>query len=154
MATERTLSIIKPGFTDKETVIEIDAILKDAGLRIVAEKNIKMTRDEATEFYEGINTKPFFQDVIEYMTSANIIVRVLEGENAIDHYRTLMGATDPGEAAEGTIRKLLGRNKQENAVHGSDSPENAKREITLLFDERALVYTSTLTSRPIPGFTS
>ena len=136
---ERTLSIIKPDATKRNISGEINQIIEKNGLRIVAQKRIKLTFDKAKKFYYIHSKKSFFNDLIEYMTSGPVVVQVLEGINAVDRYREIMGATNPEKANNGTIRKKLAVNVQENSVHGSDSIENAKNEINFFFTQNEIV---------------
>ena len=136
---ERTLSIIKPDATKRNISGEINQIIEKNGLRIIAQKRIKLTFDQAKKFYSIHSKKSFFNDLIEYMTSAPVVVQVLEGINAVDRYREIMGATNPEKAKIGTIRKILALNIQENSVHGSDSVENAKNEINFFFTKNEIV---------------
>src|SRR5690606_31421794 len=129
MALERTFSIIKPDATARNLTGAINAVIEKAGLRIVAQKRIRMTREQAETFYAVHKDRPFFGELVEFMTSGPVVVQVLEGENAIAKYREVMGATNPADAAEGTIRKLFAKSIGENSVHGSDSPEAAAVEI-------------------------
>ncbi len=131
MAIERTFSIIKPDATARNLTGAINAVIEKAGLRIVAQKRVRWTRAQAEKFYEEHAARPFYGELCTFMTSAPIVVQVLEGENAIAKYREVMGATDPAQAAEGTIRKLFALSKGENSSHGSDSPAAAQREIAL-----------------------
>jgi nucleoside-diphosphate kinase len=133
MAIERTFSIIKPDATQRNLTGAINAVIEKAGLRVVAQKRVRWTRAQAEKFYEEHKARPFYGELCDFMTSGPIVVQVLEGENAIAKYREVMGATDPKEAAEGTIRKLFAISKGENSSHGSDSPAAAEREITLNF---------------------
>ncbi|MEW5963926.1 MAG: nucleoside-diphosphate kinase [Pseudomonadota bacterium] len=133
MAIERTFSIIKPDATERNLTGAINAVIEKAGLRIVAQKRVRWTRAQAEKFYEEHKARPFYGELCTFMTSGPIVVQVLEGENAIARYREVMGATDPEEAAEGTIRKQFARSKGENSTHGSDSPASAEREIALNF---------------------
>src|ERR1700759_1558860 len=133
MALERTFSILKPDATARNLTGAINAMIEKAGLRIIAQKRIKMSRAEAETFYSVHRDRPFFGELVEFMTSAPVVVQVLEGENAIAKYREIMGATDPKKAAEGTIRADLAVNIEQNTVHGSDSPENASTEIAYFF---------------------
>ena len=133
--TERTFSIIKPDATARNLTGKINAVIEDAGLRIVGQRRIRMTRAQAEKFYEIHKERPFYGELVDFMTSGPVVVQVLEGENAVAKYREVMGATNPEQAAEGTIRKLFARNVGENSVHGSDSPENAKIEIVQFFTE-------------------
>ena len=132
---DRTFSIIKPDATKRNITGAINKIIEENNLRIIAQKRIKLSMDKAKGFYAVHNEKPFFNDLIEYMTSEPVIVQVLEGDNAVDQYRKIMGATNPDNAEQGTIRKEFALNIQENSVHGSDSTENAQIEINYFFDE-------------------
>ena len=136
---DRTFSIIKPDATKRNLTGSINSVIETNGLRIIAQKRIKLTNDQAKKFYDVHNDKPFFTDLVEYMTSEPVIVQVLHGENAVMKYREIMGATNPENAEEGTIRKLFALNVQENSVHGSDSVENANKEINFFFDESEIV---------------
>lgn len=127
--TQRTFSIIKPDATKRNITGKINAVIEGAGLRIVAQRRIQMTEAQAKKFYEVHKERPFYGELVETMTSAPVVVQVLEGENAVAKYREVMGATNPEQAAEGTIRKLFALNVGENSVHGSDSLENAAIEI-------------------------
>ena len=131
----RTFSIIKPDATKRNLTGAINKIIEENNLRIIAQKRIKLSEDKAKGFYSVHNEKPFFKDLIEYMTSEPVIVQVLEGDNAVEQYRKIMGATNPENAEQGTIRKEFALNIQENSVHGSDSAENAQIEINYFFDE-------------------
>ena len=131
----RTFSIIKPDATKRNLTGAINKIIEENNLRIIAQKRIKLSEDKAKGFYSVHNEKPFFKDLIEYMTSEPVIVQVLEGDNAVEQYRKIMGATNPDNAEQGTIRKEFALNIQENSVHGSDSAENAQIEINYFFDE-------------------
>jgi nucleoside-diphosphate kinase len=139
MATERTFSIIKPDATARNLTGRINAMIEDAGLRIVAQKRVRWATPQAEKFYEEHKARPFFGELVEFMTSGPIIVQVLEGENAIAKYRAIMGATNPANADEGTIRKVHAKSVGENSVHGSDSPASAAREIALNFSEYEIV---------------
>lgn len=139
MAIERTFSMIKPDATARNLTGAINAVIEVAGLNIVAQKRVKMTREQAERFYAEHLGKPFFPELVEFMTSGPIIVQVLEGENAIAKYRQVMGKTDPAEADKGTIRAQFAESKGRNSVHGSDSPESAKREIGLWFSENEIL---------------
>ena len=139
MASERTFSIIKPDATERNLTGAVNAIIEKAGLRIVAQKRIHMTKQQAETFYAVHKARPFFGELVSFMTSAPVVVQVLEGDNAIARYREVMGATDPSKAAEGTIRKAHARSIGENSVHGSDSPDNAKVEIAQFFSENEIV---------------
>ena len=136
---ERTLSIIKPDATKRNVSGRINQIIEENGLRIIAQKRIKLSSDQAIKFYSIHNKKPFFNDLINYMTSWPVIVQDLEANNAVDKYREIMGATNPEKAKNGTIRKILALNVQENSVHGSDSINNAKIEINFFFTEKEIV---------------
>ena len=136
---ERTFSIIKPDATKRNISGRINQIIEESGLRIIAQKRIKLSSDQAMKFYSIHNKKPFFNDLINYMTSGPVVVQVLESNNAVDKYREIMGSTNPEEANNGTIRKILALNVQENSVHGSDSIKNAKNEINFFFTENEIV---------------
>jgi nucleoside-diphosphate kinase len=136
---ERTFSIIKPDATQQNLTGAVNAVIEGAGLRIVAQKRIRMTRDQAETFYAVHKERPFFGELVEFMTSGPVVVQVLEGENAVAKYREIMGATNPAQAAEGTIRKQFARSVGENSVHGSDSPENAEIEIRQFFAGNEIV---------------
>ena len=131
--TERTFSIIKPDATARNLTGKINAVIEDAGLRVIAQRRIRMTQDQAEKFYEIHKERPFFGELVEFMTSGPVVVQVLEGDNAVARYREVMGATNPEQAADGTIRKLYGANVGENAVHGSDSVENGRNECAYFF---------------------
>jgi len=133
MAIERTFSIIKPDATERNLTGAINAVIEKAGLRIVAQKRVLMSRREAETFYAVHKERPFFGELVDFMISGPVVVQVLEGENAVLRYREIMGATNPESAAEGTIRKLYAKSIGENSVHGSDSVENAKIEIAQFF---------------------
>ena len=135
---ERTFSIIKPDATKRNLTGAINKIIEENGLRIIAQKRIKLTRLKAEGFYNIHKDKSFFKDLIDYMTSEPVVIQVLQGENAIVKYREVMGATNPDNAEEGTIRKKFALNIQENSVHGSDTLENAKIEINYFFDENEI----------------
>lgn len=139
MAIERTFSIIKPDATKRNLTGAINAVIEKAGLRIVAQKRLRWSKADAEQFYAEHKERPFFGELCTFMTSEPIVIQVLEGENAIAKYREVMGATDPAEAAEGTIRKLFALSKGENSVHGSDSPASAEREIKLNFKPEEIV---------------
>jgi nucleoside-diphosphate kinase len=139
MAVERTLSIIKPDATRRNITGQIIARFEEAGLRIVAQKRIHLTRKQAEGFYAVHAERAFYNDLCDYMCSGPIVVQVLEGENAIQRNRQVMGATNPANAEAGTIRKDLGVNVQENSVHGSDAPETARNEISYFFAATDLV---------------
>jgi nucleoside-diphosphate kinase len=133
MAIERTLSIIKPDATARNLTGAVNALIEQAGLRIIAQKRVRWSKAQAEKFYEVHKARPFYGDLVTFMTSGPIVVQVLEGENAVKAYRDVMGATDPAKAAAGTIRKALAENIERNSVHGSDSAENATTEISLNF---------------------
>ncbi|HKR88209.1 MAG TPA: nucleoside-diphosphate kinase [Phenylobacterium sp.] len=137
--TERTFSIIKPDATRRNLTGKVNAVIEDAGLRIVAQKRIQMSRAQAEKFYEIHKERPFFGELVEFMTSAPVVVQVLEGEGAVARYREVMGATNPAQAADGTIRKLYAESVGENSVHGSDSLENAQIEIAQFFTDAEIV---------------
>ena len=136
---QRTFSIIKPDATKRNITGSINKIIENSGLKIIAQKRIKLSVQQAKEFYVIHNEKPFFSDLIKYMTSEPVVVQVLESENAVIKYRTVMGSTNPSEADEGTIRKIHALNIQENSVHGSDSDENAAKEISFFFNDEEIV---------------
>ena len=135
MAIERTFSIIKPDATARNLTGAVNALIEKAGLRIVAQRRIRMTREQAETFYAVHKARPFFGELVEFMTSGPVVVQVLQGEGAIAKYRDVMGATDPAKAAAGTIRKDFAESIEANSVHGSDSPENAAQEIAFFFSE-------------------
>ncbi|MFA4994439.1 MAG: nucleoside-diphosphate kinase [Bdellovibrionales bacterium] len=139
MAIERTFSILKPDATRRNLTGKINAIFEAKGFRIVAQKRIHMTRKQAEGFYAVHSARPFFNDLCEYMSSEPVVVQVLEGESAIAKNREIMGATNPANAAPGTIRKEFALSVQENSVHGSDSAENAKIEIAYFFKPEEIV---------------
>ena len=139
MAVERTLSIIKPDATRRNLTGKINARFEEAGLRIVAQKRIKLTREQAEGFYAVHSERAFFGDLCDFMCSGPVVVQVLEGENAIARNREIMGATNPEEAADGTIRKLYAENIEANSVHGSDAPETAAEEIKFFFSDDEIV---------------
>ncbi len=132
---ERTLSIIKPDATARNITGKVNAMIEDAGLRIVAQKRIRLTPPQAEEFYAEHKDKAFFTNLVDFMTSGPVVVQVLEGDDAIARYRKTMGATNPAVAEEGTIRKTFALSIDKNTVHGSDSPESAKREVAFFFSE-------------------
>ena len=136
---ERTLSIIKPDAVEKNVIGKIIDRFETNGLRIAAMKKIKLSKEDAAKFYEVHKERPFFNDLVEYMTSGPVVVMVLEGENAVAKNRELMGATDPKEAAPGTIRADFAKSIEANAVHGSDSLENAQKEIAFFFAQREIL---------------
>jgi nucleoside-diphosphate kinase len=139
MAIERTFSIIKPDATARNLTGAINAMIEQAGLRIVAQKRIKMTREQAETFYAIHRERPFYGELVDFMTSGPVVVQVLEGENAVAAYRDIMGATDPAKAAPDTIRKQHARSIGENSVHGSDAPETAGVEIAQFFAGNEIV---------------
>ena len=132
---ERTFSIIKPDATARNLTGKINAVIEDAGLRIVGQRRIRMSRTQAETFYEIHKERPFYGELVDFMTSGPVVVQVLEGDNAVAKYREVMGATNPAQAAEGTIRKLYAQSVGENSVHGSDSQENAQLEIAQFFKD-------------------
>jgi len=140
MTTERTFSIIKPDAVERNKIGEITSMLEAAGLRIVASKRIKLDQEKAAAFYGVHADKPFFQNLCDFMCSGPIVVQVLEGENAIQRNREVMGATNPDEAAEGTIRKKFALSLEKNSVHGSDSSENAVIEINHFFSDEDIIF--------------
>ena len=135
----RTFSIIKPDATERNLTGKVNAVIEDAGLRIVGQKRIRMSRAQAETFYEVHKERPFFGELVDFMISAPVVVQVLEGDNAVARYREAMGATNPAQAADGTIRKLYAQSVGENSVHGSDSQDNAKIEIAQFFGEADIV---------------
>ena len=139
MATERTFSIIKPDATRRSLTGAVTAKLEEAGLRIVASRRIRMTQDQAEGFYAVHKERPFFGDLVRFMTSGPVVVQVLEGENAVIANRTVMGATNPANADAGTIRKDFAESIEANSVHGSDSAENAATEIAFFFTPEEIV---------------
>ena len=139
MATERTLSIIKPDATRRNLTGAIVAKLEEAGLRVVAQKRIRLTKEQAEAFYAVHRERPFFGELTEFMASAPVVVQVLEGEEAIMRNREVMGATNPADATEGTIRATYAESVGENAVHGSDAPETAAQEIAFFFSDIEIV---------------
>jgi nucleoside-diphosphate kinase len=139
MAIERTFSILKPDATARNLTGAINAVIEKAGLRIVAQKRIRMSKAEAETFYGVHRERPFFGELVSFMTSAPVVVQVLEGDNAIAKYREIMGATDPAKAADGTIRKLFAKSVGENSVHGSDAADTAVKEIAQFFSGNEIV---------------
>src|SRR5262245_62663802 len=139
MAIERTLSIIKPDATARNLTGAINALIERAGLRIVAQKRVRWTKAQAETFYEVHQARPFYADLVAFMTSGPIVVQVLQGENAVKKYREVMGATDPAKADAGTIRKQFAESIERNSVHGSDSADNAQVEIGLNFKPEEIV---------------
>ena len=136
---ERTFSIIKPDATERNLTGKINAVIEDSGLRIVGQKRIRMSRAQAETFYEIHKERPFYGELVDFMTSGPVVVQVLEGEGAVAKYREVMGATNPEQAADGTIRKLFAKSVGENSVHGSDSQDNAKLEIAQFFTDADIV---------------
>ena len=139
MTIQRTLSIIKPDATKRNITGKIITFFEEAGLNIIAQKKIQLTRTQAQEFYAVHSDKPFFQDLVNFMTSGPIIIQVLEGDEAISRNREIMGATNPEEAKEGTIRKEFALSIEANSVHGSDSENTAKEEISFFFNDSELI---------------
>jgi nucleoside-diphosphate kinase len=139
MAIERTFSIIKPDATARNLTGAINAMIEKAGLRIVAQKRIKMSREQAETFYAVHKARPFFGELVDFMISGPVVVQVLEGNNAVAAYRDLMGATDPAKAAAGTIRKEHAKSIGENSVHGSDAADTAQKEIAQFFSGNEIV---------------
>ena len=139
MSLERTFSIIKPDAVERNKIGEITAMLESAGLRIVASKRIQLNHDKAAEFYAVHSDKPFFKSLCDFMCSGPIVVQVLEGDNAVQRNRDIMGATNPEEASDGTIRKEFALSLEKNSVHGSDSLENAKIEINHFFTQEDII---------------
>jgi nucleoside-diphosphate kinase len=137
--TERTFSIIKPDATRRNLTGKINAVIEDAGLRIVGQRRVRMSRAQAEKFYEVHRERPFYGELVEFMTSGPVVVQVLEGEGAVARYREVMGATNPANAAPGTIRQLFAESFTGNSVHGSDSPENAAIEIGQFFTDADIV---------------
>ena len=133
MAIERTLSIIKPDATRRNLTGKVNARLEEAGLRVIAQKRLWLTRKQAEGFYAVHRERPFFNSLCEFMSSGPVVAQVLEGENAVAKYREVMGATDPAKAAAGTVRKDFAESIEANSVHGSDSPDNARNEIAYFF---------------------
>lgn len=139
MAIEHTFSIIKPDATARNLTGAINAIIEQAGLRIVAQKRVRITREQAQTFYAVHRERPFFGELVDFMSSGPVVVQVLEGENAIAKYREVMGATDPAKAAPGTIRKVHAKSIGENSVHGSDAADTAAKEIAQFFSGNEIV---------------
>ncbi len=139
MATERTFSIIKPDATQRNLTGVVTKMLEDAGLRVIASRRVRLSREQAEGFYAVHCDRPFFNDLVAFMTSGPVVVQVLEGENAVARNREVMGATNPADAAEGTIRKEYAQSIEANSVHGSDSPENAATEIAFFFEAGEIV---------------
>jgi nucleoside-diphosphate kinase len=139
MARERTFSILKPDATERNLTGAINAMIEQAGLRIVGQKRVRITKEQAERFYAVHKERPFFGELVAFMISGPVVVQVLEGDNAIAKYREVMGATDPAKAATNTIRKVHARSIGENSVHGSDAPDTAAREIAQFFSENEIV---------------
>ena len=139
MSLERTFSIIKPDATARNLTGAINAMIEQAGLRIIAQKRTRISREQAETFYSVHRERPFFRELVDFMISGPVVVQVLEGENAIAKYRDIMGATDPAKAAAGTIRKTHARSIGENSVHGSDAPDTAQNEIAQFFSGNEIV---------------
>ena len=141
MAIERTLSIIKPDAVAKNAIGKVVSLLEAGGLRVIAQRMLRLSESQARAFYEVHKERPFYNDLVAFMTESPVVAQVLEGENAIAKNREIMGATNPEQAADGTIRKQLGTNTERNACHGSDAPETAKVEIGFFFSESDLTQT-------------
>jgi nucleoside-diphosphate kinase len=139
MPIERTFSILKPDATARNLTGEVNAMIENAGLKIVAQKRVRLSQAQAEGFYAVHKERGFFGDLVKFMTSGPVVVQVLEGENAVTRYRDLMGATNPWSAAPGTIRRRFASNIEANTVHGSDSAENANTEIAFFFEEAEIV---------------
>ena len=139
MAVERTFSILKPDATERNLTGAINAMIEKAGLRIVAQRRVRITREQAETFYAVHRERPFFKELVTFMTSGPVVVQVLEGENAIAKYRDIMGATDPAKAAPNTIRKVHAKSIGENSVHGSDAADTAAKEIAQFFSGNDIV---------------
>ena len=139
MSIEQTLSIIKPDATSRNITGQVNSIIENSGLKIIGQKRIKLTEETAGKFYEVHKERPFFKDLVSFMISGPVIVQVLQGENAVALYRKVMGATNPQEAEVGTIRKEFALSIEANSVHGSDSIENAKKEISFFFSETEIL---------------
>jgi nucleoside-diphosphate kinase len=139
MTVERTFSIIKPDATARNLTGAINAMIERAGLRVIAQKRVRISREQAETFYAVHRERPFFGELVEFMISGPVIVQVLEGENAIAKYRDIMGATDPAKAAAGTIRKTHAKSIGENSVHGSDAPDTAQQEIAQFFSGNEII---------------
>ena len=136
---ERTFSIIKPDATRRNLTGKINAVIEDGGLRIVGQRRLRLSREQAERFYDVHRGKPFYDELVAFMTSGPVVVQVLEGDDAVARYREVMGATNPANAAPGTIRQLFAESFTGNSVHGSDSPENAAIEIAQFFEERDII---------------
>jgi nucleoside-diphosphate kinase len=139
MPVERTFSILKPDATARNLTGAINAVIEQAGLRIIAQKRLRMSRTEAETFYAVHRERPFFSELVQFMTSGPVVVQVLEGDNAIAKYRDIMGATDPANAAPGTIRRQFAKSVGENSVHGSDAADTAEKEIAQFFSGNEIV---------------
>ena len=139
MATQRTLSILKPDATQRNLTGNINAVIEAAGLRIIAQRRTRLSRLQAGQFYAVHKERPFYNELVEYMVSGPVVVQVLEGEDAVAKYRQIMGATNPANADAGTIRKLYAESIERNSVHGSDSAENAAAEIRFFFSDCDIV---------------
>ena len=139
MAVKRTFSIIKPDATARNLTGAINAMIEQAGLRIVAQKRVRITKEQAEKFFAVHKARPFFGELVDFMISGPVVVQVLEGDNAISKYRDVMGATDPAKAAPNTIRKVHAQSIEKNSVHGSDSAENAATEIVQFFADKEIV---------------
>jgi len=139
MTVQRTFPITNPAPTRRNLTGKINAVIEENGLRIVAQRRVRLTTEQAKAFYDVHAGKPFYDELVAFMTSEPVVVQVLEGENAVAHYREVMGATNPEKAAEGTIRKMFAVSMGENSVHGSDSEENAAREIGFFFSQCDIV---------------
>lgn len=139
MAIERTLSIIKPDATERNITGKINAMFEETGLRIIAQRRLRLSREQAESFYEVHNERSFFGELVDYMISAPVVAQVLEGDDAVAVHRRIMGATNPAQADDGTVRKEFALNVQENSVHGSDSVENAAKEISFFFSDADIV---------------
>jgi len=139
MPMERTFSIIKPDATTRNLTGAVNAMIEQAGLRIVAQKRVRITKEQAEAFYAVHKERAFFRELVDFMISGPVVVQVLQGDNAIVRYRDIMGATDPAKAAPGTIRKAHANSIGENSVHGSDAPETAVKEIAQFFSENEIV---------------
>jgi nucleoside-diphosphate kinase len=139
MAKERTLSILKPDATERNLTGAINAVFEKSGLRIVGQKRIHLSRQQAEQFYIVHKERPFYGELVDYMITAPVVVQVLEGDNAVAKHRDVMGATNPANAAEGTVRKMFAESIERNSVHGSDSLENAKTEISFFFKPEEIV---------------
>lgn len=139
MSVERTFSIVKPDATARNLTGAINAMIEQAGLRIIAQRRVRISREQAETFYAVHRERPFFRELVNFMISGPVVVQVLEGENAIARFRDLMGATDPAKAAPGTIRKVYAKSIGENSVHGSDAPDTAAKEIAQFFSGNDIV---------------